>query len=132
MIRIWNSGKSMGFPCLITRICSVFEIGANDSQRLVPKPHNRYIINRMRGKRHAGTSTSAASNTPMQDFDLETFYRRLSRRNDYLERQVNFPSNKFPELAADLTKISQDYKDTESEEDFGLRDTSSGSYISLS
>ncbi|RZC73015.1 hypothetical protein C5167_048497, partial [Papaver somniferum] len=118
MIRIWSSAKSMGFLCLITRICSVFEIGANDSQRLVSRPHNRSIINRMRGRSHAGTNTSVASNTPMQDFDLETFYRRLSRRNDYLERQVIFSSNKFPDLAADLTNIAQDYKDTKYEEDF--------------
>ncbi|KAI3835605.1 hypothetical protein MKW98_027517 [Papaver atlanticum] len=81
----------------------------------------------MRGQSHVGTSTSAAFNTHVQDFELETFYRKLSRRNDCLERQVNFASNKFPELAADLTKIAQDYKDTKSEEDFGLSDTSSSS-----
>ncbi|KAI3835302.1 hypothetical protein MKW98_020418 [Papaver atlanticum] len=81
----------------------------------------------MRRQSHAGTTTSVSPSTPMQDFDLETFYRRISRRNDCLERQVTFASKKFPELIEDLTLIAQDYKDTESEEDFGLSDTSSSS-----
>ncbi|KAI3934143.1 hypothetical protein MKW98_027353 [Papaver atlanticum] len=81
----------------------------------------------MRGQSHTGTTTSAAPNTPMQDNDLETFYRRLCRRNDCLERQVSFISLRHPELATELTLIAEDYKDTESEEDFGLSDTSSSS-----
>ncbi|KAI3894279.1 hypothetical protein MKX03_001826 [Papaver bracteatum] len=79
----------------------------------------------MRGQEHCGTNAGAAPSTPMQYFDLETFYRRLSRRNDCLERQVNFESNKFSELLADLTRIAQDYKDTDSEREFGLSDSSS-------
>ncbi|KAI3946904.1 hypothetical protein MKW98_003467 [Papaver atlanticum] len=79
----------------------------------------------MRGQSHAGTTTSASPSTPMQDTDLETFYRRLCRRNDCLEHQVSFASLKYPELATELTLIAEDYKDTKSEEYFGLSDTSS-------
>ncbi|KAI3927924.1 hypothetical protein MKW98_023525 [Papaver atlanticum] len=81
----------------------------------------------MRGQSHTKTNTSAGPSASMQDVDLETFYRRLSRRNDCLERQVIFASLKHPELASDLSMIAEDYKDTESEEDFGLSDTSSRS-----
>ncbi|KAI3845723.1 hypothetical protein MKX03_022102 [Papaver bracteatum] len=78
----------------------------------------------MRGQSRAGKSTSTTHSTPAQDTDLETFYRRLSRRNDCLERQVSFASLKHPELSSNLTLIAEDYKDTESEEYFGLSDTS--------
>ncbi|KAI3950747.1 hypothetical protein MKW98_006814 [Papaver atlanticum] len=81
----------------------------------------------MRGQSHTKTNTSAGPSTSMQDVDLETYYRRLSRRNDCLERQVSFVTLKHLELASYLTLIAEDYKDIESEEDFGLSDTSSSS-----
>ncbi|KAI3887361.1 hypothetical protein MKX03_002765 [Papaver bracteatum] len=117
----------MGFPCFITRICSIFEIGANDSQKLVPKLHNHTIINKIRGQSRTGPSTSAAYSTPIQDTDLETYYQRLSRRNECLERQVSFASLEHPEIVSELYQIAKNYKDTESDEYFGLSDTSSSS-----
>ncbi|KAI3831286.1 hypothetical protein MKX03_034072 [Papaver bracteatum] len=81
----------------------------------------------MRGKSSAGPSTSAGYNTPIQDTDLETYYIRLSRRNECLERQVSLASLKHPEIISDLSQIAKDYKDTKSNEDFGLSDTSSSS-----
>lgn len=81
----------------------------------------------MRGQSRAGPSTSAAHSTPMQDTDLETYYGRLSRRNECLERQVSLASLKNPEIVSHLSQIAEDYKDTESDEDFDLSDTSSSS-----
>ncbi|KAI3867990.1 hypothetical protein MKX03_035206 [Papaver bracteatum] len=81
----------------------------------------------MREQSRTGSSTSGVNNTHMQDTDLETHYRRLSRRNECLERQVSLASLKHPEIVSELYQIAEDYKDIESDEDFGLSNTSSSS-----
>ncbi|KAI3856733.1 hypothetical protein MKX03_030000 [Papaver bracteatum] len=81
----------------------------------------------MRGQSRARQSISVAYRKPVQDTDIETYYRRLSRRNECLERQVILASLKHPEIILDLSQIAEEYKDIESDEDFGLSDTSSSS-----
>ncbi|KAI3834207.1 hypothetical protein MKX03_030014 [Papaver bracteatum] len=81
----------------------------------------------MRAQSRVRSSTSGVNNTHMQDTDLETYYRRLIRRNECIERQVGLASLKHPKISLDLSQIAEDYKDTESDEDFYLNDTSSRS-----